>query len=104
MNIHSWVKVVKGSLSLTSTEFQSKIEKGTMSEANFIKSRYAFWPRYFLLLLAAVSVSLFFPLLFIVLPVVFAHLFLVLFRAKPLENQLLPFCLLAPLCFRSPPF
>ncbi|OGD21139.1 MAG: hypothetical protein A2Y69_07200 [Candidatus Aminicenantes bacterium RBG_13_59_9] len=75
-----------------------------MSEANFIKTRYAFWPRYFLLLLAAVSVSLFFPLLFIVLPAVFAHLFLVLFPARPNENSLLPSYLLAPPCFRSPPF
>jgi len=80
------------------------MQKGTMSEANFIKTRHAFWPRYFLLLLAAVSVSIFFPLLFIVLPALFAHLFLVLSRARPLENPLLSFRHLAPLCFRSPPF
>jgi hypothetical protein len=75
-----------------------------MSEANFIKTRHAIWPRYFLLLLAAISVSVFFPLLFIILPVVFAHLFLILFRAKPNVNSLLPSCLLAPPSLRSPPF
>jgi hypothetical protein len=80
------------------------MEKGAMSEANFIKTWYAFSPHGLLFLLAALSVSIFFPLLFIVLPAVFAHLFLVLFPAKPLENSRLPFCLLAPPSLRSPPF
>lgn len=75
-----------------------------MSGLNFIKTQGMFPPPALLLLFAAISVSVFFPLLFIVLPAVFAHLFLVLFRARPLENPLLPFRHLAPLCFRSPPF
>ncbi|HCS49683.1 MAG: hypothetical protein A2V45_12380 [Candidatus Aminicenantes bacterium RBG_19FT_COMBO_58_17] len=56
------------------------------------------------LLLAAISISAFFPLLFVVLPAVFAHLFLVLFRPRPIEDLRLPFCLLAPPSLRSPPF
>ena len=75
-----------------------------MSGLNFIKTRGAFSPPALLLLLAAISISIFFPLLFIVLPAVFAHLFHALFRAEPVENSLLPFCLLAPVRFRSPPF
>ena len=75
-----------------------------MSGLKFIETQGAFWPPVLLLLLVAISVSIFFPLLFIVLPAVFAHLFLVLSRARPLENPLLPFRHLAPLCFRSPPF
>ena len=75
-----------------------------MSGLNFIKTKGAFSPPSLLLLLAAISVSIFFPLLFIVLPAVFAHLFLVLFQAKPNKNSPLPFCLVAPPSLRSPPF
>ena len=75
-----------------------------MSGLNFIKTQGAFSPHHLLLLFAAISGSVFFPLLFIVLPAVFAHLFLVLFRAQPLEKSRLPFCLSAPPSLRSPPF
>ncbi len=75
-----------------------------MGGLKFIKTQRIFWSPALLLLLVAISVSIFFPLLFIVLPAVLAHLFLVLSRARQLENPLLPFRRLAPLCFRSPPF
>ena len=75
-----------------------------MSGLNFTKTRGVFSPPSLLFLLIAISVSIFFPLLFIVLPAVLAHLFLVLFGAKPIENPLLPFWHLAPLYLRSPPF
>ena len=75
-----------------------------MSGLTFTKTQGAFSPHYLVLLLAALTASILFPLLFIVLPAVFARLFLVLSRAQPLENSLLPCCPVEPRSLRSPPF
>jgi hypothetical protein len=74
-----------------------------MSGAYNIRIRDTSRPFSLPFLLAALSVSAFFPLLFIVLPAVFAHVFLVLFRESAPEVYFLPSRLQEPLSLRSPP-
>jgi len=53
--------------------------------------------------LAILSTTLLLPLPFIVLPAVFAHVFLVLSRIRLHQDPFLPFRPWAPLSLRSPP-
>ena len=68
-----------------------------------MRSRSALSPLSIILLLTILSTTIILPLLFIVLPAVFAHLFLVRSRAQALQDPLLPFRPSAPLSLRSPP-
>jgi len=68
-----------------------------------LRSRSALSPLSIILLLTILSTTFILPLLFIVLPAVFAHLFLVRSRAHALQNPLLSFRPSAPLSLRSPP-
>ena len=68
-----------------------------------MRNRSALSPLQTILLWAILSTTLILPLPFIVLPAVFAHVFLALSRTRAHQDPLLSFPTLAPLSLRSPP-